>query len=113
MENLTKNDYHSILKYYKINVDENMSNDDIKKRAENILASKLCKCIKKVDKNRTNESRAIALCRNTVIQRKGFDIFKFTCKNKARLIPKKNTKITLIKRKINKKNKRTSRKNKK
>jgi len=110
MDILTKDDYNSILKYYKIPISENMSNKEIKTKAENILASKLCKCIKKVDKKNKSEKRAIAICRDAVIQKKGFDIFRFSCKKKAKLIPKKNTKISLIKRKMNK-NKRTSKKN--
>ena len=44
---LTKKDYTSILKYYKINY-ENLTSLQIKKNAESILATKLCKCIKKV-----------------------------------------------------------------
>lgn len=98
MFSLSNDDYKSILSYYKIPINENMSNDALKIKAENILVNKLCKCIKKVDKKRKNESRAIAVCRNSVIQKKGFDIFKFTCKKRARLISKKNTKIKLIKR---------------
>ena len=45
---LTKNDYMSILNYYKINSD-NSSSQQIKKAAESILATKLCRCIKKVE----------------------------------------------------------------
>lgn len=108
MDILTKEDYNSILNYYKIPISENMSNKEIKSKAEDILATKLCKCIKKVDKKNKSEKRAIAICRDAVIQKKGFDIFRFSCKKKAKLIPKKNTKIALIKRKN--KNKRTSRK---
>jgi len=106
MDGLTNKDYLSILKYYNINIDEKMNENDIKHRAENILANKLCKCIKKVSKKNRNENRAIALCRKTVIQRKGLDIFNFSCKNKNRLISKKNTKIKLIKKQTNKTKKR-------
>ena len=106
MNYLTKKDYISILKYYNIQMNEDTPIEDIKHKAETILASKLCKCIKKIDNKPKNESRAIALCRNAVIQKKGFDIFKFTCKNKSKLIPKKNTKTRLVKiNKINKINK--------
>ena len=106
MDNLTNEDYLSILKYYNVNIHEKMKENDIKHRAENILANKLCKCIKKVSKKNRNENGAIALCRKTVIQRKGLDIFNFACKNKNILISKKNTKIKLIKKKINKTKKR-------
>lgn len=107
MNHLSNDDYKSILSYYKIPINENMSNEVLKTKAENILASKLCKCIKKVDKSRKNESRSIAICRNAVIHKKGFDIFKFTCKKRARLIAKKNTKDKLVKR-----NSKTIKKNK-
>lgn len=118
MGTLTKNDYVSILNYYNIEINKDMSLVDIKNKAENILASKLCKCIKKIDKNSDSETRAIAICRDAVIQKKGLDIFSFTCKNKAKLIPKKNTKINLVKTKSKtksktKKNKRSSKKLKK
>lgn len=102
MDILSMDDYNSILNYYKIPISENMSNKEIKNKAEHILASKLCKCIKNVDKKNKSEKKAIAICRDAVIQQKGFDIFRFSCKNKAKIIPKKNTKISLIKRKINK-----------
>lgn len=109
MNSLTNADYTSILNYYKIPISETMTNEDIQNEAEKILASKLCKCIKKVDKKGKSESTSISICRNAVIQKKGYDIFRFTCKNKPKLIPKNNTKIKIIKRKINYK-KRLSRK---
>lgn len=115
MGTLTKNDYISILNYYNIEMNKDMSSLEIKNKAESILANKLCKCIKKVDTNSGSESRAIAICRDAIIKKKGLDIFSFTCKNKAKLIPKKNTKINLVKTKSKtksktKKNKRSSKK---
>lgn len=109
MGSLTNSDYRSILKYYKIPISENMTKKEIENKADNILASKLCKCIKKVDKKGKSESRSISLCRNAVIHKKGYNIFRFSCKNKPKLIPKNNTKIKIIKRKYNDK-KRFSRK---
>ena len=102
---LTKKDYTSILKYYKINY-ENLTSLQIKKNAESILATKLCKCIKKVTplitntntntdtvKNQsTNESNAIAICTNSVLQKKYLKAFRFTCKKKAQFIAKKSRK---------------------
>jgi len=99
MEYLSKSDYQSILNFYKIPINDKMTNDTIKQKAEHILASKLCKCIKKVDKTRRkkNESRAIAICKDTVIKKKGLNIFRFTCKKKPRLFSKKNRKVRLTK----------------
>lgn len=92
MKFLTNADYHSILNYYKIPVDGNISNEDIKNKAEQILVNKLCKCIKKIDKSKKSESRAISICRKAVIQKKGYEINRFTCKNKPTLLSKKDTK---------------------
>lgn len=113
MDYLSNSDYQSILNFYKIPFD-NKSKESIKQKAESILASKLCKCIKKVDKNGTkkNESKAIAICKNAIINKKGLDIFRFTCKTKPTLISsKKNTNIKIIKKRFKGK-KRFSRKNK-
>ena len=101
---LTHNDYISILNYYNMPITNDMSKDKIKTLAEDILASKLCRCIKKVRKsaNLNEEPRAIALCKKTVIDRKHIRSFKFTCKKgKPRFYPKKNTTIKLMKLKKN------------
>ena len=105
MKNITHRDYLDILKYYKIDA-AHLKKNDVKKKAEHLLATKLCKCIKKRaganvmgTGTRTGESRAIAICYDSVIRKKGLKTFKFKCKNGARLLPKKGTlKITVIKR---------------
>lgn len=97
---LTNNDYTAILKYYDIPFTNNMSKDKIKTLAEDILANKLCRCIKKVKKSPSfnKEASAIALCKKTVIDRKNIRSYKFTCKKgKPRFYPKKNTTIKLMK----------------
>jgi hypothetical protein len=96
MSNLNKNDYINILKYYNKNF-SSKSYNEIKNMAEKILAEKLCKCIKKVNKN-NNESRAIALCKTSVLHKKGIKSFNFTCKKRKRFLPKKGTSVKLIKR---------------
>ena len=45
---LKNSDYITILKYYDINV-KGMKKKDLKRKAEDLLANKLCRCIKKVD----------------------------------------------------------------
>jgi len=87
MTNLTNNDYKKILEFYKISIPK--STRLMKLQAENILASKLCKCIKKVDK--VNEARAIGICTKTIINNKGFTRGKFTCKKKQSIVLKKKT----------------------
>jgi hypothetical protein len=94
---------------------------EIKEKAEHLLATKLCKCIKSIKYNtsttasgkranaslranasgkRANagEKRAIAICYNSVIRQKGLKTFKFKCKSGVKLLPKKGTrKLKLIK----------------
>ncbi len=94
---LTKNDYMSILNYYKINSD-NSSSQQIKKAAESILATKLCRCIKKVDPLLKNESSAIAICTNSILKKKHLKSFRFTCKKKVSFMESKDkSKTKLIK----------------
>jgi hypothetical protein len=97
---LTKKDYTSILNYYKIKYDK-LTPLQIKNNAESILATKLCKCIKKVS---SDESKAIAICTNSVLQKKYLKAFRFTCKKKAQFIAKKGRKngIKLLKTRKNK-----------
>ena len=111
---LSLNEYKSILKYYNIDI-TGMKNNIIKKTAEDILAEKLCRCIKAVNmtksksttksksmtKSKRLETKAIAVCKNSVFTKKNLKISKFTCKNKAELLSrKKSTKLVKISRKL-------------
>jgi hypothetical protein len=69
MTDLTTNDYKQILEYY--NKPKPKSRQLIKSTAEKILAQKLCRCIKKVEKN-GEESRAIGICTKTIFNGKGY-----------------------------------------
>ena len=42
------------------------------------------------------EKRAIAVCYNSVITKKKLKIFKFTCKKKVKLLPKKGTRKIFV-----------------
>lgn len=86
---LSKNDYKSILNYYKINSD-NSSPQQIKNAAETILATKLCRCIKKVDPTLKNESGAIAICTNSILKKKHLKSYRFTCKKKVSFLESKD-----------------------
>ncbi len=105
MSKLNYNDYVDILKFYKIDLSV-LKKKDVKSKAEHLLATKLCKCIKKIKQRRSGvnasvmgESKAIAICYNSVIRRKGLKTFKFKCKKGARLLGKKGTrKILVVKR---------------
>ncbi len=85
MSELTNNDYRKILSFYNKSIPK--SKRLLKQQAEKVLATKLCKCIKKVDKNL--EARAIGICTKTIINNKGFKRGKFTCKKKQSIILKK------------------------
>lgn len=90
MSELTNNDYKRILDFYKKNIPK--SKRLLKMRAEKLLADKLCRCIKKIDKK--NESRAIGICTKTIINSKGFARGKFTCKKRQSITLKKKNNIT-------------------
>lgn len=94
---LTKEDYIKILNFYNINYRKNNFNH-IKRKAENILADKLCRCIKRVKTpNDKDENRAIGICKNSVLNKKNISAGKFSCKKRAMFIKNANTKQTLKK----------------
>ena len=93
MSELTNNDYKRILEFYNKPIPK--SRRLLKKQAEKILANKLCKCIKKVDKE--NEARAIGICTKTIINNKGIVRGKFTCKKKQNIYLYKTRKNITIK----------------
>ena len=93
MSELTNNDYKNILEFYNKPIPK--SRRLLKKQAEKILANKLCKCIKKVDKE--NEARAIGICTKTIINNKGIVRGKFTCKKKQNIYLYKTRKNITIK----------------
>ena len=73
---LNKKDYTKILKYYNLPIPKSAS--ELKKQAEEVLALKLCRCIKKVSP--TNEAKAIGVCTRTIFNRKKLTRGAFTCK---------------------------------
>ena len=112
---LTNKDYKNILKFYKVDISA-LSSKDIKAKAEHYLAVKLCKCIKNIKASASGtgasgtgasgtgasgtgankEKRAIALCYNSVLKKKNLKVFKFTCKKKVTLLPKKGTRKIFV-----------------
>lgn len=94
--NLTKTDYMDILKYYKIN-SKNLSKKQIKNQAENILATKLCRCIKKIDGYPENEKKGIAICTNSILKKRGIKNYGFKCKGTPKFLNKKKTNKKLFK----------------
>lgn len=96
MTSLTTKDYNNILTYYKID-SKGKTRKERRSIAEKLLAKKLCRCIQKVGKGKGAPSgmktkqktrrrgRAIGICRDAVINRKGYKIKKFSCKKRARI----------------------------
>jgi hypothetical protein len=89
MAELTTTDYKKILEYYNILIPK--SSRLIKAAAEKILAEKLCRCIKKVGKDK-DEGRAIGICTKTIFNSKGYTRGKFKCKGKQAVKTRKNKK---------------------
>lgn len=77
---LTNKDYINILKYYKMSIPK--SRRLLKKQAENVLAEKLCRCIKKVDVQIKNEPKSIGICTKTLFNNRGYSRGSFTCRKK-------------------------------
>jgi hypothetical protein len=95
MSELSNNDYKNILEFYNEPIPK--SEIILKKKAEKILASKLCRCIKKID--HVAKSQAIGICTKTVINKKGYVRGIFKCKRKQTIKLKKNKKTLTEKRK--------------
>lgn len=112
MSRLSTRDYKAILRFYDIDYSR-MKNKQVKIIAENALATKLCRCIKKVDPK--DEARSIGICTDSVVGKKGLAIHGFTCKKKPRLKKNRKTKkkLTKIGRKVQSKPARKRRKSKK
>jgi len=87
MSEITDTDYKKILEFYEKPIPP--SKRLLKIEAEKILATKLCRCIKKVDDK--NESRSIGICTKSVINMKGFTRGKFKCKGKKYVTFRKTT----------------------
>jgi hypothetical protein len=88
MSGITYSDYKKILEFYEKPIPH--SKRLLKIEAEKILATKLCRCIKKVGVK--NESRSIGICTKSVINTKGFTRGKFKCKGKKSITFRKKAK---------------------
>ena len=95
---LTGADYKVILIFYGIPI-ANLTAREIKTKAEAILGTKMCKCIKRIQTSKhkpADESRAIAICKNSVLTKKKIRIYNFQCKRSYKLLPQKNTRKRLL-----------------
>tara|TARA_B100001173_G_scaffold286413_1_gene274081 strand:+ start:226 stop:558 length:333 start_codon:yes stop_codon:yes gene_type:complete len=97
MTELTYSDYNAILKYYGIPL-TNKNKKKNKAIAEHLLATKLCRCIKKVKKTSSlPEKSAIAICNNSIFRKRNIKYNRFSCKNGYKLVKNKKTRRNLSK----------------
>lgn len=96
MNNLTNNDYKTILEYYNKSIPK--SKRLLKLEAEKIMSNKLCRCIKKIDPK--NEAKSIGICTKTIFNNKGYTRGKFKCKGKPTIIFKKSNKKVTRRKKL-------------
>jgi hypothetical protein len=112
---LTPADYKKVLTYYNQPIPR--STRQTKKKAEQLLTNKLCKCIQKVKKsfrarNKTMKNKellssSVGVCRDSVLHRKNIDVYQFKCDKTQKLGNYPNKRFSLSKYK---KSKNTTRK---
>jgi hypothetical protein len=91
MSALTTDDYKTVLKYYERNIPSDKNK--LKQIAEDIIAQKLCNCIKKINRTYTDQPKSIGICKNSVLKKKNLSIYNFKCaKKKAYLLGKTRSK---------------------
>jgi hypothetical protein len=88
MSELTINDYKQILEFYNEPIPK--SKKILRMEAEKIMATKLCRCIKKLDTG--FEQKAIGICSKTIFNNKGYTRGKFKCKGKKYITFRKTRK---------------------
>jgi|UniRef100_A0A6C0DSX3 hypothetical protein len=89
---ITDTDYKNILRFYDKPVPTKRS--ELKDAAEDIMALKLCSCIKKINPilTKKNEPRAIGICTKSVFNNKNLTRGKFKCLKKRSVSFKKTKK---------------------
>ena len=97
MTELNNSDYNAILRYYGIPLTSKNKKKN-KAIAEHLLATKLCRCIKKVKKTTSlSEKQSIAVCNDSIFTKRKLKYNKFSCKEKYRLIKNRKTRRKLSK----------------
>ena len=87
---LTNDDYKKILEYYDKPVPR--SKRLLKMNAENVMALKLCACIKKIGPlDPKKEPRSIGICTRSVFKTKGLKRGTFKCKKGRKIEMTKNS----------------------
>lgn len=92
---LTNKDYAIILEFYNIPLKDFKKN---KIMAETILATKLCRCIKKVKQlYKKSEKESIGICNKSIFKNRNLKYYKFSCNKNYQLKENKKTKKKLLK----------------
>ena len=90
---LSLDDYRNILKNYDEPIPK--SNKELRRSAELLMASKLCGCIKKIEKKKNEtEARAIGICTHTIFNRKGIKRGSFKCRKRTKSVSMQKKKKT-------------------
>lgn len=79
---LNQDDYKKILDFYSVTYNNNA---ELRQLAENILATKLCRCIKKLKRTTFDEKTSVAICANSIFKKRNLKYNRFSCKKDARL----------------------------
>jgi hypothetical protein len=107
-DDLELDDYKNILTFYNIKIPRNHLK--LKKRAEKIMAQKLCGCIKKVSKRMgKGEGPAIGICTKSIFNDKDITRKNFKCKKSLMKVTMKKRKNTTSKKVIKNKSRRSPR----
>jgi len=104
---LTSTNYNKILKHYKKRVPKTLRKK--RERAENVMAKKMCSCIKKVKgyerntrkKKPLKEKSKIAICNKSIFKNRGLKYNRITCKKRAKFVGNKKTGVRLSKTRRN------------
>lgn len=94
MSALTKKDYQVILRYYGVQT-EGLKVQAMRNAALDIMANKLCRCIKKIGEDK---SKSVPICKDSIFGKKGLEVSRFKCDGKPRLVPKKGSKHAVTRR---------------
>lgn len=96
MDLINPSDYDLILKHYNMRIPKSPR---LKKAAvEEALATKMCKCIKAVQKGtKLDEPVAIAICNKSIFRNRGLKYNRIACKKKYEFIKGKKSGKKLVK----------------
>lgn len=88
---LERKDYENVLKFYNVPFVAAQPIQELKTAVEELMSDKLCRCIKKVTSqgHSDGENRAIAVCKKSILHKKGLTDTGFYCKNQKRVSLKK------------------------